>query len=293
MTTTFLDRAGWGGGPVASGHLVPEAQFVGLVEHHTVIVLPDYDHDGMTAGDLDDAIRYMQALKVARPDLGPDVPYSFVVFEGATPNDCIVGEGRGRGITGAHTIGYNSTRYGCAWAGDYTSKSPTPGMYEGLRWIGRTMLVDPGQAVPTLQHRDVYQTACPGASSVAPSPAQPPFTAAQEEDMRPSPSTAIDHAGRVWEFVRGVDGLLYAQVETPRVVNEAGIPEVKSPWFHVRNDFGIDGGPAAVVLADGRIKVTAAFPDGTLHGVLISPNPAGVDAPVGNVSGWFNLGGLS
>lgn len=172
----YLTRASYGAGPVTVGHAVPISQFVGLVVHHTVIVLPDYDHDSLIAGDLDDCIRYMQQLQHARPDLGDDCPYSYVVFEGAEAWDCVVAEGRGLGRTGAHTIGYNSSRYGCAFAGDFTTWSPTPGMWEGVRFVGR-MLDQPADANPTLEHRDVYATQCPGISTPSPAPAQPPFTA--------------------------------------------------------------------------------------------------------------------
>lgn len=178
---TYISRADWNAGPLHTGHVVPLTQFVGLVVHHTVIVLPDYDHDGMIKGDIDDMIRYMQQLQRARPDLGPDVPYSFVGFEGEHEDDVIVAEGRGFGVTGAHTIGYNSSRYGYAFAGDFTNHAPTAGMWNGVRWIGN-QLTSPTDAQPTLEHRDVYATQCPGNATETPAPAQPPFT------IKPTPS---------------------------------------------------------------------------------------------------------
>lgn len=186
----YITRANYGAGPVTVGHAVPLAQIIGLVVHHTVIVLPDYDHDGMIAGDVDDCIRYMQVLQHARPDLGDDCPYSYVVFEDDDPNNCIVAEGRGQGRTGAHTIGYNSTRYGVAFAGDFTLRPPTPGMWAGVAWVGRTQLVDPVHAIPTLEHRDVYNTACPGAATESPALAQPPFTES-DNDMALDPNDPI------------------------------------------------------------------------------------------------------
>lgn len=154
---------------------MPESQFVGLVGHHTVMVMGDYDHDGMTDGDLDDIKSYMRQLQTARPDLGNEVPYSFVVFPGADPADSVVAEGRGRGRTGAHTIDYNSTRYGVAYAGNASVDSITPGVIDGYRWVGATMLVDPIGAKPTFGHRDVYPTECPG-NRLYPRLPQPPFT---------------------------------------------------------------------------------------------------------------------
>lgn len=198
MTVTELSRAQWGAGPLGAGHVVPLAQFVGLVVHHTVIVMPDYDHDGMLAGDLEDAIVYMRVLQHARPDLGADVPYSFVVFEGAGENDCIVAEGRGVGVTGAHTIGYNSTRYGVAFAGDFTAHAPTPGMWAGVAHVGRR-LADPSGAERTLEHRDVYATECPGNATPSPALAQPPFTdPSPQEDELVFIIEFLDWPGALW-----------------------------------------------------------------------------------------------
>lgn len=180
---TFLSRATWGADPleVQVGYAVPHEQFVGLVVHHTVIVMPDYDRDGYLNGDLDDVARYMRQLQRARPDLGDEVPYSFVFFEGADPDDIIIAEGRGYGRTGAHTVGYNSTRYGCSLAGDYTEHAPTPGQWAGIRSIGAS-LADPVGAQPTIGHRDVAATACPGNDAYPHLDLlQPPFTTLEDE----------------------------------------------------------------------------------------------------------------
>ena len=182
-TVTVLSREDWGADPALPklGYQVPVEQFVGLIVHHTVMVLNDTDHDGYSAGDIDDISAYMQRLQVARPDLGLDVPYSFVVFEGLTANDAIIGIGRGQFRTGAHTAGYNSTAWGVALAGDYTHIEPTPGMLEAIRLIGR-WLADPINAMPTLGHKDTVATACPGALAYPLlDQVQPPFTS--EDDM--------------------------------------------------------------------------------------------------------------
>jgi hypothetical protein len=73
----------------------------------------------------------------------------------------VICEGRGRTRTGAHTAGYNSSRWGVALAGDYTDITPTPGMFAAIRQIGR-WLVAAAAARPTLGHRDTVATACPG-----------------------------------------------------------------------------------------------------------------------------------
>lgn len=185
MSVRWLDRDEWGAGPLIAGYQVPHAQFVGLVSHHTVIA-----YNG-------DPIAYMQTVQHSRPDLGDEVPYSFVIMPGPTDQDAIVGEGRGWGRTGAHTAGYNSTRYGIAWAGDYTNVEPTPGMLSAFRWLG-SQLADPYGAQPTLGHRDVKATACPGDCAYPHLPElQPPFRPLLEDDM-PTPE---EYAIAVWEHL--------------------------------------------------------------------------------------------
>jgi hypothetical protein len=68
----------------------------------------------------------MQQLQTIRPDLGLDVPYSFVFFLMANM-DVVMCEGRGWGRTGAHTIGHNTDGYGIAGMGNFelaTNVSP-------------------------------------------------------------------------------------------------------------------------------------------------------------------------
>lgn len=174
----WVDRASWGADPlrVVAGHAAPHAQFSRLVSHHTVMTQLDWDSDAFVWGDLDDICAYMRALQRARPDLGLEVPYNFVIFPGETDDDCVVCEGRGWGRTGAHTSGMNSSAYGVAWAGDFTEYPPTPGMIAGVRWLG-AQLADPIGAAPTIGHCDAAATACPGAAAIgALAQMQPPFT---------------------------------------------------------------------------------------------------------------------
>ncbi len=200
----FVTREDWGGGPVRSGYQVDPARFVRLVVHHTVMVLRDYDGDGFRHGDLDDVYQYMRALQTARPDLGPEVPYSFVIFAGSHPLEVFVVEGRGRGRTGAHTAGQNSTAYGVAYAGNTQVETVTPGMEEGVRWVGRTQLVDPANARPTDGHWQSKATACQGRNGKAvQARQQPPFTLGvtdEENDMNVDQARMLDDLHRV--FVR-------------------------------------------------------------------------------------------
>jgi hypothetical protein len=246
MTATYLTRAQWGAGPLGAGHVVPLERIVGLVVHHTVIVMADYDHDGMIAGDLEDAIVYMRALQRARPDLGAEVPYSFVVLEGAAELDCIVAEGRGLGITGAHTIGYNSTRYGVAYAGDFTARAPTAGMLAGVRWVGR-QLERPDIARPTFGHRDVHATACPGDAAYPQLPQlQPPFHDPDHQEEEPVVFIA--------EFLDWKDKRWLVEV-TPRVAGQFGTRQLIPDPAHLDQ-----------LVAAGVRNIAAPIPGGnTFH----------------------------
>lgn len=172
----------WGAGPVTLGYAAPHEQFRRLVIHHTVVTY------------WGDPVAYMQRLQVSRPDLGLEVPYSFIVMPGASDNDAVIGVGRGWARTGAHTAGWNSTSYGVALAGDYTDHPPTRGMIEAIRLIG-SYIVDPDW---TLSHRQTYATACPGACTVPlMDQLQPPFPVEEEEEDMP---TADEIAKAVWEY---------------------------------------------------------------------------------------------
>ena len=231
MTVIYVDRADWGAGALGSGHIVSHSQFTGLAAHHTVMVMPDYDRDGYLHGDLDDVRRYMRQLQHSRPDLGDEVPYSFVVFEGARPGDCIVAEGRGWGVTGAHTSGQNSSRYGVALAGNSTARRVTDGMVEGYRWVGR-QLANPRRARPTIGHRDVKATECPGDSLYARlDEIQPPFTAAttapptpvqEDDDM-----LLIAAPNRPATLLTGKGFAKLKEGATVSALKSAGVKEIK------------------------------------------------------------------
>lgn len=169
----YLDRAAWGaGGP--PGHRIPAGRarpvyvgpqrFVGMVGHHTVSIVQDWDGDGIVLGDLEDIARFMRNLMVVRAsDLGEEVPYSFVMFPTPDPNTAVLAEGRGIGWTGAHTSGFNSSRYGIAAAGNTSVDPITAGQEAAVRYIG-TFLADPANASLMSGHRDHKATACPGSS---------------------------------------------------------------------------------------------------------------------------------
>lgn len=160
-------------------HPKPHSAFTRINVHHTVVAMIDYDHDKLIMDDTDDMERYMRALMTMRQgDLGPEIPYSFIVFESADPSHSYVAEGRGFGRTGAHTQGENSSSYGVSLAGNFSIRNPTPGMLDGIRWVG-SRLHDPARARKTLGHRDHKFTECPGNHMYSLLPhVQPPFASA-------------------------------------------------------------------------------------------------------------------
>jgi hypothetical protein len=242
MAGVYLDRAAWGALEMPrAGRVVPREQFTGLAVHHTVMVCN---------GDIGD---YMRRLQTARPDLGLDVPYSFVVFDGPNEYDYTVCEGRGFDRTGAHTQGNNSTRYGVALAGDYTSVPPTIGQLAGIRWVG-AQLVDPIGARATIGHCDVHATACPGVMAYPlldrlqpPFAASPPSPILEELLVSTSAFQLIGNAGLVRVFVPGqrsveLGGLgdVHVTLNKPGFAPVAGvIPQDQLETFAARWDASV------------------------------------------------------
>lgn len=187
MAVQFLSRATLGLPPVGTLHEQrqitggypyprPHKYFTRINTHHTVTILKDWDHDGIINGDIEDIAKFMRDLMTAREaDLGPEVPYSFVVFETPDPNNAIIAEGRGFEIVGAHTQGENSSSYGVAFAGNTTIRPITKGMIEAVNWVG-SKCYDPRTMRKTLGHRDHKATNCPGDSAYTHLDSmQPPF----------------------------------------------------------------------------------------------------------------------
>jgi hypothetical protein len=171
MGIDFMNRGDCGLFPVGSYHeaegttrafpyFKDHAAFNGLVVHHTVTSeYLDHNKNGYDRAEVNKA---MQALRVMRPDLGPDIPYSFVVFPGEDADSCIVAEGRGFWRVGAHTENWNSKRYGVALWGNYQTRKPTHGQQMGIRWLGAWLAPGVGSIQPAMAHRNVSATACPG-----------------------------------------------------------------------------------------------------------------------------------
>lgn len=185
LTVTYLDRHDWGGGPLRAGRPLPAGHvWQGWALHHTVMVMGDYDRDGIVNGDLDDVVRYMRQLQVVRPDLGGEVPYPFVAFPGTNDLHAVICEGRGAAVTGAHTAGLNSSVLAWALAGNHVSTPVSAGQVWAMRWLAHRLT--PHATRPTIGHRqappyfsggtNLNATACPGDAGLSVVPLlQPPF----------------------------------------------------------------------------------------------------------------------
>ena len=204
----------------STASLLPPSSFTGWVLHHTVMTMGDYDRDGFLHGDTDDVARYMEILRTIRPDLGGEVPYNVVVFQGVDPNHGIVVEGRGIYRRGAHTAGLNTSRMAWAVASDTRSAPVTKGMETAMRWVAG--VTTPSAATPTIGHsqappyydsrnNNLNATACPGTNALAALPRlQPPFT---------TPSTQVDPMSIYHHFklhpdaLNKVDGVIAEPVD--------------------------------------------------------------------------------
>jgi len=114
----FLSRSQWGANtnlPQLGFH-VPPAVRTELHIHHTVAL--DGNDATPNRWSEAEAVQYMRTLQTARPDLGRDIPYTYVFF--VLENlDILICEGRGLLRSGAHTAGHNTAGFGWAVAGNF------------------------------------------------------------------------------------------------------------------------------------------------------------------------------
>lgn len=119
----------------------------GVFVHHTVAGSPTTE-DGEKA-----EMRNLDRIARSRGFAG--ISYSYVIFQSGR-----IYEGRGKGVEGAHTIGYNDTAYGVSAAGNYETAQPSDAMIASYRWLRREYLGLGSK--PLRPHSAVYSTACPG-----------------------------------------------------------------------------------------------------------------------------------
>lgn len=193
VRVTFLRRADWGASRPPLGHAVEPRIQDHQVVHHSASWIGDDGRDHVYA--VDEAAAAMRVLETARPDLGLDIPYHFVLWPGGQSH-VIVAEGRGMGRTGAHAPGHNRSGVGVCFAGNYHAPaggvSTVPDeLIVGCRWIGAELMSAP-EIGPTLDHAGTGRaTACAGdAIRARLAELQPPFTAG--DDMTPDQARQLD-----------------------------------------------------------------------------------------------------
>lgn len=142
-----IKRAEWGAGAPKQSPSPMSNTSEGIFVHHTVS-----NGGKMSPAEERAEMRNLQHIAWARGF--NDISYSFIIFQSGR-----IYEGRGRGIEGAHTLGYNDTAYGVAAAGNYETAQPSKAMVKSYRWL-RDHLKLRGR--PIRPHSSVYATACPG-----------------------------------------------------------------------------------------------------------------------------------
>jgi len=182
---TVLPRGGWGADPA---YLTWAPQFYAtkkLVVHHT-----DTSDDYTDRAGAEEQIRSIYYYHSVTQGWG-DIGYNFLIdkfgnvyegrysrdYAGANPSG---DDASGKGVTGAHTGGWNSGTVGVALLGTLTTHDATPAAREALArllaWEANRNGIDPqatspfvnpvsGETITTANiaaHRDYAATACPG-----------------------------------------------------------------------------------------------------------------------------------
>ena len=168
----IVSRAAWGAAPEQERPPM-RLPAVALHLHHTVTPVSDDPRADMRA---------VQRIGIRRFGY---TSYSYCVHANGT-----VLEGQGLRV-GAHTAGRNSTSFGVALIGNYEQRVVTPEQINSVRWLVAhliaTRALQPG-TYPTGGHRDVAQTACPGAWAYRVLPEfRRPWTSASDPEVSTMP----------------------------------------------------------------------------------------------------------
>ena len=175
----YLSRREWGadtGLPRLGGHYPADVP-TEAIQHHTVII--DNDATPNRWESVAEISPKMRQLQKIRPDLGLDVPYSYVAFlmKYNHKPGLVLCEGRGPYRHGAHTKYHNRTGRAMAIEGNLELGNPISEYVEMLSWAWGWIkdehgLVNLGSVRPANggivhAHRDFAQTACPGKNMMA------------------------------------------------------------------------------------------------------------------------------
>ena len=175
----YLSRAEWGADESLPrlGTVYPADEPTEAIGHHTVIV--DRDATPNRWESVSEVIPKMRQLQTIRPDLGLDVPYSYVAFmmQYTHKLGLILCEGRGPYRRQAATRYHNRTARTMAIEGNTEIGLPLDPYVEMFShawgWIkdehGLVNLgtVRPARGGVVFGHRDFYATACPGQGMMA------------------------------------------------------------------------------------------------------------------------------
>ena len=131
------------------------------------ILLPSPElwlHHSASSGSDEITVKAIQAFHQASPPAGRgwnDIAYSFLVDNDAPDIDIF--EGRGPGISGAHTGGHNTISHAICLIGNYDTSTPTAAALERIAHLV-AYGYDQGwwPLGFTGGHRDVGSTSCPG-----------------------------------------------------------------------------------------------------------------------------------
>ena len=142
-----VSRAEWGARPPKSRVAITRSE--GMFTHYTAGPRAANRAAGLAQ------VRGIQAFHMGPQRGWADIGYSFLVDDEGT-----IYEGRGWGVQGGHTHGWNSRSHAvCAILGD--GQQPTAAMLAGLRWCHDEHDRRYGRGFHR-SHRDVNQTSCPG-----------------------------------------------------------------------------------------------------------------------------------
>ena len=211
-----------------------------------------------------------------------DIAYSFLV-------DVVSGdiyEGRGLGIAGGHTAGYNSTSHAICWIANTDQVNPTAKAKRAWLATLRTIEARFG-AGPERGHRDVAPTACPGGFGYTWLKQGFPVSGEPGEPPPPTPPPPPPSGDRV--LARGMVGDDVKQWQT-RLAGRGywiaadgafgALAEGITKWFQEARDIGVDGkvGPQT------RGEMTKAEAEGwkpSLGGNTPAPKPPAPPATAG------------
>lgn len=148
----IVKRSGWGAKPAVHAPTKMTVPRERVFIHHTA---------GQSALDYAAEAAEMRSIQTfhQRARKWNDIAYSWVIFPSGR-----VYEGRGWGIQGAHTEGYNGSSHGVCFSGNFDTQRPTIEAIQACRDLIAFGIESGaiGRPVSIMGHRDVGQTRCPG-----------------------------------------------------------------------------------------------------------------------------------